>query len=185
MIYQPKWSENLRFQIVVKRTRVEQAGLFDQDGWRYYAVITNWNLLYQTPQQVLEHHAKRGNAENFLREKKIHLDLKHFPCLKLHANFGYGLIAMVAYNFLRVIARLDRPNKPHFAKKLREKYIYVPAKVIRHARQVFLKIPNRFREEVDAMVTGWAGILEAALAMGKYIPMREQRLFACGRSLKI
>jgi hypothetical protein len=166
MLYQPGWSENLRFQIVVKRTRIKQGGLFDQEGWRYYAVITNWNLLYQKPQQLLEHHAKRGNAENFLREKKIHLDLKHFPCLKLNANFGYGLIGMVAYNFLRIIARLDQPNKPHYAKKLREKYIYIPAKVIRHARQIFLKIPNRFREEVDAMMTGWAGILEAALAMG-------------------
>ena len=73
---------------------------------------------------------------------------------------------MVAYNFLRVIGRLDQPQKLHYAKKLREKCIYVPAKVVKHARQMFLKIPKRFREEVDAMVTGWAGILEAALAMG-------------------
>jgi hypothetical protein len=92
--------------------------------------------------------------------------LKHFPCLKLNANFGYGLIAMVAYNFLRIIARLDRPDKPHFAKKLREKYIYIPGKVVKHARQMFLKIPKIFRKEVSAMTTGWAGILEAALAMG-------------------
>ena len=160
------WSDILRFQIVVKRTRADQSGLFDQDGWKYYAVLTNWNLLYQTGQQVLEHHARRGNSENFIREKKIHLDLKHFPCLKMNANFGYGLIAMVAYNFLRIIAKLDRPDKPHFAKKLREKYIYIPGKVVKHARQMFLRIPKTFGTEVSAMMTGWAGILEAALAMG-------------------
>jgi hypothetical protein len=165
MVYQPSWSENLRFQIAVKRTRIDQVGLFDQEGWRHYGVITNWNLGYQSPQQVLEHHAKRGNSENFIREKKIHLDLKHFPCIKMNANYGYGLIAMVAYNFLRIIARLDEPGKPHYAKKLREKYIYIPGKVVKHARQMFLRIPNKFRKEVDAMVTGWAGILEAALAM--------------------
>jgi hypothetical protein len=171
MLYQPGWSDNLRFQIAVKRTRVSalngSASLFEhaQGGWRYYGVLTNWNLAFQTPQQVVEHHAKRGNSENFIREKKIHLDLKHFPCLSLNANFGYGLIAMVAYNFLRILARLDEPTKPHYAKKLREKYLYLPGKVVKHARQMFLKIPVKFREEVEAMTTGWAGILEAALAM--------------------
>ena len=138
---------------------------FAQDGWKYYGVVTNRNLFHQTPQEVLDHHAKRGNSENFIREKKIHLDLKHFPCLKLNANFGYGLIAMVAYNFMRLIARLDEPGKPHYAKKLREKYIHIPGKVIKHARQFFLKIPENFRKEVQSMTTGWAGALEAALAM--------------------
>lgn len=166
MLYRPSWAENLRFHIVVKRTRVEQAGLFAQDGWKYYGVITNWNLYFKTSQEVIEHHAKRGNSENFIHEKKSHLDLRHFPCLKLNANFGYGLIAMVSYNFMRLIARLDEPGKPHYAKKLREKYIHIPAKVIKHARQFFLKIPESFRKEVQAMTQGWAGTLEAALAMG-------------------
>jgi hypothetical protein len=169
-LYQPGWSENLRFQIVVKRTKVSienEASLFEhaQGGWRYYAVITNRNLFTESLQAVMEHHARRGNSENFIREKKIHLDLKHFPCLKMNANFAYGLIAMVSYNFLRIIARLDSPDKPHFAKKLRDKYIYMPGKVIRHARQMFLRIPIKFKKEVEAMKTGWAGTLEAALAM--------------------
>jgi lipopolysaccharide biosynthesis protein len=72
---------------------------------------------------------------------------------------------MVAYNFLRTIARLDSPDKPHYAKKLREKYLYIPARVTKHARQFFLKIPKTFRKEVDTMLSGWAGTLEAALAM--------------------
>jgi hypothetical protein len=166
MLYHPSWSENLRFYIAIKRARVEQTGLFEQDGFKYYGVMTNWNLFQSTPQKILEHHAKRGNSENFIREKKIHLDLKHFPCQKLTANFAYGLIAMVSYNFLRTIARLDSPDKPHYAKKLREKYIYLPARVVKHARQFFLKIPKAFRKEVDQMTSGWAGTLEAALAMG-------------------
>ena len=84
----------------------------------------------------------------------------------MNANFGYGLIAMVAYNFLRIIARLDQPDKPHYAKKLREKYIYIPGKVVKHARQIFLRIPERFKKEVELMTKGWAGKLEAALAIG-------------------
>lgn len=173
MLYQPSWSENLRFYVAIKRTRVTQStfDLFSpqgeaNEGWKYYGVLTNWNLFSCSAQELLEHHSKRGNSENFIREKKIHLDLKHFPCLKMNANFGYGLIAMVAYNFLRIIARLDSPDKPHYAKKLREKYIYIPAKVVKHARQMFLRIPARFKKEVELMTTGWAGTLEAALAMG-------------------
>jgi hypothetical protein len=139
--------------------------LFEQEGFKYYGVVTNRSLFKHSAQEILEHHQKRGNSENFIREKKIHLDLRYFPCQKLNANFAYGLIAMVAYNFLRTIARLDSPDKPHFAKKLREKYIYLPARVVKHARQFFLKIPKHFRKETEAMITGWAGTLEAALAM--------------------
>jgi len=83
----------------------------------------------------------------------------------MNANFGYGLIAMVAYNFMRIIARLDEPDKPHYAKALRNKYLYVPGKVVKHARQMFLRIPQTFKKEVQSMTTRWAGNLEAALAM--------------------
>jgi hypothetical protein len=165
-LYQPSWSENLRFQIVVKRTKTPDLTLFSQAGYKYYAVITNVDLFKKGRQWVISHHAKRGNSENFIREKKIHFDLKHFPCLKMNANHAYGLLAMVSYNFLRLIARLDEPSKPHFAKKIREKFIFIPGKVVKHAREYFLKIPKHFAKEVDLMTKGWAETLEAALAMG-------------------
>lgn len=167
-LYQPSWSENLRFQVVVKRTRGEsgEKTLFNPEGYRHYAVLTNVDLFRMSRQKLISHHAKRGNAENFIREKKIHLDLKHFPCLKLNANRAYGLIAMVAYNFLRLIARLDEPTKPHFAKKIREKYIFIPGKFVKHARQFFMRIPRTFKKEVELMQSRWAGQLEAALALG-------------------
>lgn len=166
MQYSPLWAENIRFQIVVKRTKIDRQSLFEQDGYKYYGVLTNIDLFYRTKQSVMEHHQKRGNSENFIREKKIHFDLKHFPCQKMNANNAYGLIAMVGYNFLRLIARLDEPTKPHFAKKIREKFIHIPGKFVKHARQYFLKIPIQFKKEVDKMRMGWAGLLEAALAMG-------------------
>lgn len=58
MLYQPTWSETLRFYIPIKRQSVEQQGLFEPEG--------------------------------FKREKKIHLDLRYFPCQKLRANFACG-----------------------------------------------------------------------------------------------
>lgn len=169
MIYQPSWSDNLRFQIAVKRTKVkegEQTSLFQQDGWKYWGVLTNWDLFYHKPQEVIEFHSKRGNAENFLKEQKIAFDLKHFPCLKLNANRAYGYIGLIAYNFLRTIARIDEPNKPHFAKKLRQDFMYIPGKLLERSRQLIMRIPRAYEREVMLMRTGWAGTLEAALAMG-------------------
>ncbi len=84
-LYQPGWTENLRFTIVVKRTWIEyeQAGLFSGQGyWDYYAVLTNISIFKFTPKSIMEHHAQRGNSENFIREAKYNYDLKHFPCLQ-------------------------------------------------------------------------------------------------------
>lgn len=165
--YQPSWSENLRFACVVKRTWVEGETLFGAGHWKHYAVLTNRNLLTNGLQEIMEHHAKRGNSENFIREEKYGYDLKHFPCQKLSANHAYGLLALVAHNFLRTISLLYRPDKPHFSKKLRRRFVFLPGKLVRHARQLTMKIPERFRKEV-LLIREWtrAATLSTALARG-------------------
>lgn len=140
-----------------------QASLFHEEGfkhedpWDYYAVVTNFPLDLSTDkvvdksttrekmkrysiQEVFEHHQKRGNAENFIKEEKYGYDLKHFPCLKLNANYAYGLLAMAAHNILRWVAIMTKPEKPHFSKKLRKHFIFIPGKIVHHARQIYLKI---------------------------------------------
>lgn len=158
--WQPSWSESLRIPILIKRTWKEdtQAPLFaniegmDLGGkWEYYAVLTNFNLYKQSYQEVMEFHHKRARAENFIREEKYGYDLKHFPCQSLRANHAYALLAMIAHNLLRWIAVIERPHKPQFAKKLRRRFIYIPGKVVTHARQTILRIPEKFRKEVQAM----------------------------------
>ena len=165
--YQPSWSENLRFACVVKRTWIEGETLFGAGHWKHYAVLSNRNLLTNGLQAIVEHHAKRGNSENFIREEKYGYDLKHFPCQKIAANHAYGLIALVAHNFLRTIARLYRPDKPHFSKKLRRRFIFLPGKLVKHARQLVMKIPRRFQKEV-LLIREWtrAATLSTALARG-------------------
>lgn len=165
--YQPGWSENLRFACVVKRTWVEKADLFGAGCWEHYAVLTNRNLLTHSLQSIMEHHQRRGNSENFIREEKYGYDLKHFPCQKLSANHVYGLFALIAHNFLRTMALLYRPDKPHFAKKMRRRFIFLPGKLVKHARQLVMKIPRRFMKEVMLM-REWtrAATSSTALARG-------------------
>ena len=78
-------------------------------------------------QEVFVHHQGRGTMENFIREDKNAYDLKHFPCLKLKANHAYAMLAMVAHNLLRWVALVMKPEKPQFAKKLREAWRFQPA----------------------------------------------------------
>jgi len=151
--WSPGWAPQLKFPVIVKRTwkEKEQLNLFEEVGWKYYGVVTNFNLFNMTYQSVLEHHQKRGAGENFIREEKYGYDLKHFPCRKLNANHAYLLLAMVAHNILRWIAVMTEPEKPHFSKKLRRRFIFIPGKVVEHARQLLLKIPLRYREEVSLL----------------------------------
>lgn len=168
-LWAPGWADNIRLTIVVKRTWVEddQGSLFGDGHWEYYGVVSGMPLQKFSLQEVIEHHNKRGNAENFIREEKYAYDLKHFPCLKLKANHAYGLLAMVAHNILRWVAIIERPHKPHFAKKLRRRFIFIPGKVVQHARQLCMKIPERFYKEVMQLKKAWQSSLEPAPAWAK------------------
>ena len=161
--YQPEWTDNLWFTVVVKRTWSFDKKL-NEWRWFYYAVLTNWDTFYHKLQKIMEHHHGRGNSENFIREEKYGFDLKHFPCKKLTANHAYGLIALLTHNFLRAVALLDNPHKPHFSKKIRRKYVYIPGKIIRHAKQWMMKISEIFMKEVERLKHAWAVAFSPVLA---------------------
>ena len=157
-LWQPGWAQgNLKFPIVVKRTWTpnSEPSLFnqaDEGKWDHYGVATNFCMYKNTKQFVIETHNKRGNCENFIKEDKYGLDLLHYPCQKLLANTAFGMIAQVAHNILRWVALIQKPDKPHFSKKLRRRFIYIPGRLVSHARQLVLKIPIRFHEGVTHLV---------------------------------
>ncbi len=159
----PGWAEGkLCFPVVVKRERLDgaQADLFgpaptSEQLYKYYGVVTNLNPFEYSPQRVIEIHNKRGNAENFIREEKYGFDLKHFPCLAMNANFAYGLYAQIAHNIVRWIATIEKPDKPHFSKKIRRKFVFRAGQVVRHARKIVLKVRHKFKEEVDRLTRAW------------------------------
>lgn len=61
----------------------------------------------------------------------------------------------MARNFLRSIAVLDRPDKPHFAKKLRRKFLFIPGRLVKLARVLRMKIPAPYRREVRRAIDAW------------------------------
>jgi hypothetical protein len=94
--WEPSWAKNIKIPVIVKRTWVESRKENDKlPGWEYYAVITNFNLLHNSYQSVMQWHQKRGGVENFIKEEKYGYDLKNFPCQSLQANQLYGSVEKV------------------------------------------------------------------------------------------
>jgi hypothetical protein len=168
--WSPSWSEEkLLFPIVIKRTwqpyREEKKGqesIFAPDTvsqmgeWEHYAVVTNFNLADWSLQGVMEHHAKRGNAENFMKEEKYNFNLSGFPCQKLLANHAWMLLAQVAHNMIRWIALMDAPDRPHYSKKIRSKYIFIAGRVVSHAKTLTLRVMRSAWERgLKNLKEGW------------------------------
>ena len=65
------------------------------------------------------------------------------------------LFVLIAHNLLRWIAIIEEPTKPLYAKKLRRKYIFSPGKLVRHARQLVLKVSVKFKEVIEQLKEAW------------------------------
>jgi hypothetical protein len=147
-------------------------GYLKADPYDHYAVLTNFPLdlaieksqasendikhkRYYGLQEVMAHHNQRATCENFIREEKYGYDLKHFPCLKMNANRAYGFLAMVAHNLLRWISLTMKPDKPHFAKKLRKRFVFFPGKILYRSRQIILRIVEHGYQEVMKLRETW------------------------------
>jgi len=174
-MYFPDWAKGkISFPVVIKRTfkpcerisrkkRAEmiEAGKDPKLGlWEHYAVLSLMGLHPKTPQNIIESHNTRSNMENMIKEGKIAFDLRHFPCRKFNANHAYALLGMLAHNFFRLMAIIDEPQHPKFAKALRAKFVHFPGRIIKGAGKLYLRVPKPNYEEVTAFVTRWMETLK-------------------------
>lgn len=154
--WSPSWAPHLKFPIIIKKEWKED-DLFggDAGSWKYHAVITNEDLLKYSYQEVYERYLARANMENFIKDAKMGFDAYHFPCLSMRANHAYLLFILIAQNLLRWVSLITKPNKPHYAKKLRRKFIFEAGKLVSHARQLSLYVSQKFKQEVEKLKEAW------------------------------
>jgi hypothetical protein len=153
--WRPSWSEILRFPIIIKKEWKEDPVFENCGSFNYHAVITNEDLSTNSYQQVYSRYLIRANMENFIKEAKMNFDAYHLPCLSFKANHAFLLLLLTAYNILRWISVITKPDKPLYAKKLRRKYIFQAGKLVSHARSLTLKVSKKFKEEVDLLKEAW------------------------------
>lgn len=141
----PGCSKSLR--LVMIRARKKKPELFD-DQFDYRGFVTDLGPSEMSDEEVVAFYAKRGNAENFIRENKNAFDMQHFPCQKLLKNNIWALISSFAYNTMRFGARALNPKIMHYGKRIRFRMIYLGAHVVKRSRYWIIRLNNYQYEEV-------------------------------------
>ena len=67
------------------------------------------------------------------------MDFYHFPCQSLKANNAWGLMGVLAYNFMRMTS-FTISKTGCFVKTMRKKLVAIAGEVIEHARSIELKM---------------------------------------------
>jgi hypothetical protein len=128
------------YRAIVLRTELKQTDVFT-GAYSYYVIMTNINDW--TPARVARWHRRRANAENIIKELKHGFGLGRLPCGELLANAAYFEANLLAYNLVQLYKQLVLPAgwQQCTIKTLRLRLLNIGAVVVRHARELQLKVP--------------------------------------------
>ena len=148
------WPEDLR--VIASRTRRpigEQAALGEDAEWRYGTFATN------TPQGQIQwldaRHRTQAHVEDKIKELKA-MGAEKLPTADAGRNAAWLQLAALAVTltaWLRHLA-LDGDLKQAEPKALRFRLLATPARIVRHARQLILKIPTDWAW-ADQLTRAW------------------------------
>jgi len=129
-------------RLIVRRTRLvgAQAELFPD--WRHHAFISD------RPEPLLEveaDHRRHAQIELAIRDLKQGSGLNHAPSGRFSANAAWLLVACLAHNLLRWLARLGLGEQgPIVAQTIRRRYLTLPGRITRSGRRSTLHLPARW-----------------------------------------
>jgi Transposase DDE domain group 1 len=135
-----------QFRLIVRRqhtTAGEQLSFDDVDGWRFHAIVTN--IGDRAAAEIEAHHRRRGGIpEDTIRQLKEDFGLNHAPVSNFFGNWLWWHACALAHNSARWIRVLALPGEFHRCrgKRLRLAFFNVAARVVHHARQLWLRIPR-------------------------------------------
>lgn len=125
-----------------------QLSFDDVDGWRYHAILTNIPKGRRNAVNVEAHHRLRGGVpEDANRQLKQDYGFCHAPVDNFYGNWLWGYACATAYNMSVWLRRLALPAA--FAqvrgKRLRVCFLNVAARVVYHARRIYLRFGRDYR----------------------------------------
>lgn len=140
--------ERRLLRLIVRRQRTsagDQLCIDDLDGWRFHAIVTNLPALFAPAADVEAHHRLRGGIpENTIRQLKEDFGLIHAPVQNFFGNWLWWHACALAHNVARWIR--DEFLPPEFrrcrGKRLRLAFFNVAARIVSHARQLYLRLPR-------------------------------------------
>ena len=152
------WEKSRRF--VVSRVLKDeedraQLSFLEGEEYTYSFFVTNTDL---SPDEVVEFYQKRGNCENYIKEAKYDMAVGHLLLKSFWSNEAIFQLMMLAYN-LFLLFKLDCVTAVEYRQQIktfRLKYIFLAGKIIRTARSVVMKLPERYpyREIYEHSLSG-------------------------------
>lgn len=143
--------------MIVRRQPVhggDQLSFDDLDGYRYHAIVTNIAHMLGPANMIEAHHRHRGGVpEDTIRQLKQDFGFNHAPCRNFFANWVWWHASALAHNVARWLETIALPRqfRRSRGKRLRLAFFNVAARVVTHARQLWLRLP-RHHAWADAFI---------------------------------
>jgi len=140
------WEKDRRF--VVSRVLQDendraQISFLEGEDYDYFFFVTNTE---QSSEEVVDFYEKRGNCENYIKEAKYDMAVGHLLLQSFWANEAIFQLMMLAYN-LFLLFKMDFLGETDYRQQIktfRLKYIFLAGKIIRTARSVGMKLPEKY-----------------------------------------
>lgn len=125
---------------VAIRAKPRQLTLWEKEGYRYWAVVTN--LPWKGERVLAWHREKAGTIEHVHHVTKNELGLGLMPCSRFGADAAWCRLNLIAYNLLSILKRVALPKSLKNArpKRLRYEIFQLAGIVIRHARCTVVRL---------------------------------------------
>lgn len=139
------WSIKRKFIVVrTLKARVDpQIELFGAEKYSYKIYVTT---LIGDPKKQVRFYQKRGDAENYIKEQKYDMKLDKMMTDSFWANQALFQFKILCYNLLVWFKNIfiGKSERRTTIRTFRERYLLIPAQLIKHARRFTLKLPRDY-----------------------------------------
>jgi Transposase DDE domain group 1 len=135
-------------RLIVRRTPTPPA-LRDSDQHALFPTFEYHPFITDQAGEAVEldrFHRAHAEVELAIRDLKYSLGLNHLPSKSFGANHAWLVLQTLAHNLGRWTARLGGLARTarQTIKTLRRRYLTVPARLVRHARRITLRLPQHW-----------------------------------------
>jgi hypothetical protein len=130
------------FTLIIQRRRNPKPDMFHPEFYYYHAIATN--DYQRTVPEMIWFYDGRGDAENYNKELKSGFGMDYAPCRSLAADAVYFEIGVLAHNLTVAVKRLVLGGDwvRRTIASLRWRLLQIAGKVVRHGRQLILRVPE-------------------------------------------
>lgn len=138
---------DIKRKFIVLRTPKEyinpQLDIFGIEDYEYQIFVTNIN---DDPKKLVHFYHKRGNAENYIKEQKYDLNIGKLNTDSFWANQAIFQFMILCYNMLVWFKNIfiGKSELKTTIRTFRERFLLIPARLIKRSRQFILKLPRDF-----------------------------------------